>query len=637
MPAAEPAAKSRLPKPGGAALKSDPRFQSLTAAIFDGVCITQGGRIMEVNEPFIAMFRCRREDVVGREVMTFVDPESRDTVLQRMLSGAEGLYEHRARRWDGTTFDVEVQAKSIEWEGQTVRVSAVRDITERKRTEAALQESRARLELIFQNTADMLVLYAVEWLPDGSPDIRLVTVNRAFLEGAALVGFPVSLEAVRGRRYDELMREIFDRDDATIAESNAQFREAIAARRPMSWVDERVWPGGRYALERTEIPIFDEGGTCRHILRVLHNVTEQRQMQEALRASEQRFRSYFELPIVGVAISSPTQIWLTVNNRLCEMLGYAQDELVGHSWRNVTHPDDLPGNLALFDRMAAGEIDGYTLEKRFRHKDGRDVPTALSTRCARRPDGKLDYLVTLIQDISERKEAEAERAAALAREQQARMGFTRKLIASQEAERRRIASELHDSLGQNLLLIKNRAQLAQAAAPGSTDLAEQLAGIVQLAVGAIAEVRQISHDLRPYQLDQLGLTRALRAMIDGAAQATGLAFEVTLESVDEVFSADNAIHLYRIVQECLNNILNHARATRVQLVLERDLHEIRLQIVDNGCGLARPQAAALAESRGFGLQNMAERVQILGGRLTLESPERSGLAVRIIIPVAEPA
>ena len=492
--------------PAGVSRKSKARFLNLTAASFEGICITHEGTITDVNEQFATLFRCRRSDVIGQPVIQFVHPDSRGLVAERIRDGKEGCYEHRAVRADGTSFDVEVQAKLITWAGQSVRLSAVRDITERKRTENALRESQERLDLIFQNATDMLMLYAVDRLTPAVLELRLLTANRAFLEGAARVGHPVRLEAIRGQSFDDIMRHTFERDEASIGASKAQVRAAIEARRAMSWEDGTA----AYALERTEIPIFGEDGRCRYFLRVLHDVTEQRQTRDALRASEQR-------------------------------------------------------------------------------------------------------------------------------EQQARMDFTRKLIAGQEAELRRIASELHDGLGQNLLLIKNQSQLAQLAGPGEGALAERLAGVVRLAGEAIAEVRQISHDLRPYQLDQLGLTRALRAMIDAAAGATGIAFTVKLEAVDEVFSADNSIHLYRIVQESLNNILKHSRASRGRVVLERDVHEVRLLVEDDGRGLGRPADAPAEGAGGFGLRNMAERVLILGGRMTLGAPSGPGLALRIVIPIPDPA
>jgi len=224
----------------------------------------------------------------------------------------------------------------------------------------------------------------------------------------------------------------------------------------------------------------------------------------------------------------------------------------------------------------------------------------------------------------------------LVREQEARREFTRKLIASQEEERRRIASELHDSLGQNLLLIKNRAQLALAQ-PGSPadGLGERMQGIAELASQAIAEVRQISHDLRPYQLDQLGLTRALQAMIDQAAESTAIVFKCRLENVDADLRGDDATELYRVVQEALNNILKHSGASQVRIELERDVHHVRLWIEDNGHGFDDRARAVTGVAGGFGLQNIAERVNILGGTFTVESAPGAGARLEVIIRIPE--
>ncbi len=132
----------------------------------------------------------------------------------------------------------------------------------------------------------------------------------------------------------------------------------------------------------------------------------QRQTEEALRLSEARFRGYFELPLEGRAISSPDTHWLDVNSTLCEMFGYTRAELTRMKWADLSHPDDMAANLAQFNRVMNGEIDGYTLDKRFIHKDGHIVFTHLAVQCLRRPDRSVDFFMSVFLDISDRKRAE---------------------------------------------------------------------------------------------------------------------------------------------------------------------------------------------------------------------------------------
>lgn len=131
------------------------------------------------------------------------------------------------------------------------------------------------------------------------------------------------------------------------------------------------------------------------------------QTRESLRASEERFRRYFELGLIGIAISSPTKGIIEINDELCKILGYEKSELLQKTWADLTHPDDLTGELASFNRVLEGEIDGYYREKRLIHKDGRIIDSLLSVKCMRRTDNSVDYFVGLVQDITEKKRAEA--------------------------------------------------------------------------------------------------------------------------------------------------------------------------------------------------------------------------------------
>ncbi|MBL8454399.1 MAG: PAS domain S-box protein, partial [Zoogloea sp.] len=126
----------------------------------------------------------------------------------------------------------------------------------------------------------------------------------------------------------------------------------------------------------------------------------------AERASIQRFHAYFDHSIVGLAITSLEQGWVEVNDALCQTLGYTRDELTRMTWTELTYPEDLAPDLAQFNRMLAGEISSYAMDKRFIHKDGHLVDTRLAVSHVRKPDGSLDYVVAMVEDISERKRAE---------------------------------------------------------------------------------------------------------------------------------------------------------------------------------------------------------------------------------------
>ncbi len=129
--------------------------------------------------------------------------------------------------------------------------------------------------------------------------------------------------------------------------------------------------------------------------------------REELKKSEARFRSYFDLPLYGIAISSPEKGWIEVNDRLCSILGYSRDEIIRMTWTEMTHPDDLAADLEQFNRVLSGQIDYYHMDKRFIRKDGKVVWTHLSAGCVRKPDGRVDHYIAMVEDITGVKQAEA--------------------------------------------------------------------------------------------------------------------------------------------------------------------------------------------------------------------------------------
>ncbi len=211
------------------------------------------------------------------------------------------------------------------------------------------------------------------------------------------------------------------------------------------------------------------------------------------------------------------------------------------------------------------------------------------------------------------------RGAQLQRRVAAQEEFSRRLMDAHETERRRIAAELHDGLGQTLAMIKNRA------------VANHDPQITEQSASAIAEMREIAHNLRPYLLDRLGLTRALQAMFTKIEENSALAIDAQLDDIDGVFVPAAEMSLYRVVQESLNNVLKHAQATQVKVKIERRDETVRIIIADNGKGFEKRDAANGARS-GFGLLGISERIRLLGGTVDFESGLGKGTVVSFVLP-----
>ncbi|MBN1496539.1 MAG: PAS domain S-box protein [Spirochaetes bacterium] len=163
--------------------------------------------------------------------------------------------------------------------------------------------------------------------------------------------------------------------------------------------------GEKRYLNIVKTPKLDEDGDVEYVVCSAEDNTEQKLMESALRLSEAQFRSYFELPLIGIAITSTDKTWVEVNDRLCEILGYSRQELLHMTWSEMTHPDDLAADLDQFNSILDGRIESYSMDKRFIRKSGEVIWTSLAAGCVRNADGTVDFFLALVQDISDQKKA----------------------------------------------------------------------------------------------------------------------------------------------------------------------------------------------------------------------------------------
>lgn len=212
--------------------------------------------------------------------------------------------------------------------------------------------------------------------------------------------------------------------------------------------------------------------------------------------------------------------------------------------------------------------------------------------------------------------------------------FSRQLINAHESERFRIAAELHDSLGQELLIIKNWALLGLNKVKQNSDVAKQLKEISETASKALEETRVISHNLRPNHLQRFGLSETLKNMAKQIEESARINFSIEIENIDELFSPQSQLSIYRIIQESLTNIVKHAKAENVSLRIFNQLERAEISIQDDGIGFdMHSPRHSRNRGAGFGLDNIIQRTEILGGKYSIQSNPGGGTRLFISLPV----
>jgi len=446
------------------------------------------------------------------------------------------------------------------------------------------------------------------------PDHTLIEMNRGGLAMLEVDG----LEVVKGRSVLPL---VTPPHRAAVADLTRQVFEGKSGSLQFEVVGLR---GTRRWLEMHGAPLRDESGQITAMLAVSHDITARRQAESLLLDSEQRLHQAASIAGLGFFEhdSATNRVYWSDGTR--EILGISRDVTPGLAealeW---THPDDRDRCIAAIAQANDPHGDGtVTIEHRIVRPDGeiRRVSIRSHTQFENAPEGRraVRTLGTMF-DVTARHRAEEQRDALALR-----------VLEVQEDERRAVARDLHDEIGQALSALKlNLLSLRRDA----SDPARVVADSLQIADEVLQQVRDIALSLRPVALDDLGLDAAIQWYVEQTAARTGLELSCTIDPGLPTASPVTEIACFRVLQEALTNVHRHAHATRALVRLSWDGTNLELVVRDDGIGFSLADGPQDTQTEHMGLISIRERAALLRGHATVTSAPGAGCEVRVTFPL----
>ena len=356
--------------------------------------IDADGTILRCNLRFAEMLGYKPEELAGMHTDAVTDADEVELqvmLFREMLAGKRRSFQMNKRyiHKDGSiVWAILTVGCARNADGQVDHfVAIISDVTEKHNTSQALAESEARFRATFENAAVGMAIIGTDgaWL----------RVNQRVCE---IVGY----------KSQELMKltfqDITHPDDLDI--DLGLLQETIEGKRDNYSMDKRYFhkDGSLVWVKLTVGCARNEAGDVDYFISVIEDITSEKRKDEALNESEKRFRATFESAAIGMAQVGPDGSWLHANRKVCEILGYSEAELKQRNFQSLTHPEDLPLGIAQMEEMLTGKRSSMQIEKRYIRKDGEIVWANLTVACVRNDAGGVDYMISVISDITEKKQ-----------------------------------------------------------------------------------------------------------------------------------------------------------------------------------------------------------------------------------------
>jgi PAS domain S-box-containing protein len=322
----------------------------------------------------------------------------------------------------------------------------------------------------------------------------------------------------------------------------------------------------------------------------------------------------------------------SVNNATCELLGYKEDELIGRDINLIVPQEETIFRGTGFQGLL-GEATVVNHEIDYVTRSGKRIPMLFSASALRNKQEKTVAIVGIGRDVTERKRAEE----ALRKSERELRFLSSQLLTAQEKERRRVSRELHDELGQALMVFKLKLRSIRKGLRTDQAMVKKECDEMISYISEVTEnVRRLSRDLSPAILEDLGLSAAIQWLVDASTEDCNIESSLDIAEMDNLFSQEGRITVYRIVQECLTNIAKHAQATHVSIVIRKQDGQVLFRVEDDGKGFdVKEMLGKDPTKKGLGLAAMHERARMLGGSLDIWSKQGEGTRVTFTVPLQD--
>jgi PAS domain S-box-containing protein len=580
------------------------------------VSLDRVGRIEEINLAAVQLLGRPRHRLVGSPFARFVTKSDAQLFLRHVhrCRSAEHRLETELRLKTPRGGTVPVQLSSVPihslLNGKLLYQTAIVDLTERKRAEHSIRQSELRYRTLF--------------------DFVPVAVYTCDAEGLI-------------QEYNQNAVELWGREPKTNDPKESycgSFKIFYPDGRPMPHEKcpmARVLHGERLKASDLEIVVERNNGARRHVLvnptalknergkiigaiNCLHDITERKRTENALRESEERSRAMLHQSGAGIVGSDLAGRVIFVNRKLCQMLGYAESELLGKGILEITHSAEKAESRRLFQRIVKNG-EPYEIEKRYLRKDGSSLWVSVSASPMRDAVGKTQAAVAVVLDVAERKKAQA------LLEERAR-GLEGEILEISDREQQRLGQDLHDSLCQHLaataFMVRSMAMRLKNHRVLDVDDLERIAELIN---EGVTEARTVARGLHPVEMESTGLMTALQSLVGQKHWPVLCRFEADEEI--SIPDATVALHLYRIAREAVINASKHAGAREIIVELRDRKKGIELSVTDDGKGV---KASDMRKRTGMGFHIMEYRARSIGAQLLIERVKPRGTCVTCRLP-----